>query len=213
MPSIAVIGTENYYEEKSTSDAVAVTDQMSDWWSEEIEDNSNDYDATFSRFDYEIPESSLSTSNMDARMSSAQVWINNNVIQPEYYDCFLVLDWIQETGDGWPLGKADLGEAMTDNERIGMTNFYRFRNQGIWRAPFFLEVLGEGTAFHELLHCFSAEHPDGSVNSSDEASFILNSSKGSDDDTCSFAGNSDIRTSWCSNCTIHSVQTYIENHS
>ena len=72
--------------------------------------------------------------------------------------------------------------------------------------------MGEGTAFHELLHMYSVLHERGAVSSSDEGSLTLSAGKDEDDITCYWHGDQDIRTKWTSNCTRNETHGHIDEN-
>jgi hypothetical protein len=76
----------------------------------------------------------------------------------------------------------------------------------------FSDVVGEGTAFHELLRMYSVLHERGAVSSSDEGSLILSAGKDEDDTTCYWHGDQDIRTEWTSNCTRNETHGHIDEN-
>jgi hypothetical protein len=209
---ISVIGTEAYYGNVDDPDnhmREVAFDYLSDWWSDEIEDSSDDYDAIFSRLHSEIPESELRTSSMSDRRQDANEWLENNVSNFESRGSIQIVDWVEKSGDGWPLGLAGVGTAMTDSSnKTGITNIYRFENP----SYFFQGVEEFGTVFHELLHNYSVLHEHGATNGNGEASFIFAAGKDEDDDSCFWNGDSDQRADWTSFCTRNNTRNHIDDY-
>jgi len=169
---IAVIGTESYYDNMSNpvEHMRKVTfDYLDEWWERDIADLT-DLEVYFTRKTEQIPESVLGTDTMSDRKDDATNWMENNLDGYDSIGSVQILDWVEKSGDGWPLGVGAIGTALTDaTDRAGLTNMYQFQDPDFY----YNEVEEFGTVFHELLHTFDAEHEQGSVNFDDESSFIM----------------------------------------
>lgn len=147
---ISVIGTEAYYDNVDNPDnhmREVAFDYLSDWWSDEIEDSSDDYDTIFSRLHSEIPENELRISSMSDRRQDANEWLENNISSFESRGSIQIVDWVEKSGDGWPLGLAGVGTAMTDlrtrresrtstGSKTRRTSSKRSRNSGLCSTNF-----------------------------------------------------------------------------
>lgn len=209
--TIMVTGTEAYYDNVPDAEEHirSVTRQLLELW-DELFGPSKRYRPSFARFREDgIPEEELRRDSLGTRLRDASDWTWETRFHDGFVGSLQILDWVEESGIGWPLGRAYLDTAMTKTPRqAGITNVYAFQNVGYY----FSEVQEYGTVFHEMLHNYSTRHRHGAVSMSNRATLILPVTHGEGDDHCLRFGDSDVQSAFISPCTLQIVRNHITEH-
>lgn len=215
---ICIIGTDRFWNNhrSPTNEIESISGYINSEWDDEISDGSGDYDKIVTLY-YEggasIPESALrDNGNLDERNEDGDNWLENN--ESTLYsnsDAIVIVDYygLDSNTYGWGY----IGYAGGNFNLTGLVDTHHEDNGNL--PSELSEVESEGVAFHELLHNFSAEHPDDvttiSFGFGDEDVITIMYSW--DGVRCSNNGNTELMTSRASNCTINTVRSYIDNHS
>ena len=211
---IAILGTQAFHDQWSSSNSklVDIREWCEDVWADEISPNGN-YGASFADWSegaIAVPDSAFNedTTDMSTRRQEANDWLRDYW---QYYDNYVAMIVIDDWGqDDSSLGNAYIGGAGLYS-KVGIVDARADRNGNL---PSHLENVGsEGTAAHELVHLYDAEHTDGSTQDGgwfnpDEASIIA---VPSDSIGCADNGSLDERISWYSDCTVNEVQDHIDS--
>jgi hypothetical protein len=208
---IAVIGTEPFYDnysEQSASNKLSdVTNYIDNEWSTFIEDGSGSYTADvtgYSQSDVEIPSSALpDTGDLNDRLYDADDWLELN--WDPYYNVtsIQIIDYYGKDDNTYGWGY--IGTAGSDDNQSGLVDA---QHEDTDDLPFELEnVKTEGVAFHETLHTYNAQHPEGvTTDSYDYISYMYSW----DGVGCTDNGDTTKVSGYTSDCTENDVRYYID---
>lgn len=205
---IDIVGTEQYFQNKSSSHMSTVETRCEDNWDSSVE-NSGDYEAywfTYSEDDYAIPEWRLDDDSLRERRKDANEWLKNNFSLWDSSTGILVLDWDDDLDDTL-LGISTFNGANSDDDKTCSVNMWRFS----WsRSGYFSEVMEHGTTIHEVLHLYNVYHRHGGIFSDGDSSIMVPAS--GDLDWC--YGNTDdrdTRIEYINTCSRGNARDYIDN--
>lgn len=225
MTSIAVVGTEKYFDYYSSADPETRMNDLETWcentWEEYIDDAYNNYDALFVDFlesEVKIPESALSgcslstgtCASLSERRKDAEDWLQANWSYYSSYDSIAILD--RYGADDGKVGNAAVGGAYKDGRKTSLTDMYYDDNDEY--GDYHSHLGAEGTAIHEVLHNYCAHHDNSEiigpvVTSKCDTTVMYNTREEVYCDSyCS--GDIGVRIREIDNCAVNVVRCYMD---
>ncbi|MFC7081958.1 hypothetical protein [Halorussus caseinilyticus] len=217
--AVQIVGTDPFWNNYSNQSASNKMDDILSWisdkWSTNIEDGSNEYDAGVTAQytgGVTIPASALPDNNaLNDRLYAADDWLKNN--EGNLYsgaESIVVVDYYGD--DSGTYGWGYIGSAGDDDDICGLVDTHHEDNGNL--PTELSNVESEGVGFHELLHTFNAEHPsDVSTYSNRNYYDYISIMYSWDGVSCTDGGNTEIITDFTSSCATNSVRNYIDNNN
>lgn len=228
--TVYVVGTESFfnnYSGNASSYLANVSSFCSDSWDTNIERGNSNYSASFnawgsSESDLPIPNSALGGCNFGGggyvqcdelyqRRRDARDYLQSNWGRYSTPDVILVIDYYggddQENSSRWTFGVANGNGAGTSDKVCIADVYYQEQGYSRWVTGEYSNVGLAGTAWHEVLHMYSADHDESSIYQDGDSSIMY--SYGAGVANCLNNGTPNERKDIVTTCVSDSVRNFI----